>query len=671
MSGLGFNYPGDDTRYNDAYVTWLLHCEGAQGSTYALDSSAKQNGPVVMSNTFITGSTINGVPTFCMHFPANALAYSPVNVDNSFNLGFNDFTIDWWEYRVGDTAVNRLSFVWDTLPNVYCPMLVGWGVGEGTLYFYASNDAATWNLASAMVMGTGLFNQWVHRAIVRKNGTFYGFQNGILQGTQVQGGNGWFNNATYGPCLGCWPRSDGYYYAYHYIDEFRVSNGIARWTANFTVPVVGTYTPDPDMNTVLLMHFDNNMADSSQYKRGGATAVGAAVVATITRTPFGGSYGLYLNGTNSYITYPDHADWSIGDDYTIDMWIWPQAWPAAGQAACLATHWAGDGWLMMLLSDGNITMLQRQASAGGDFSVYAAAAGLTINTWHHIAFVRAGRVNKIYVDGVGGPPLTTPALPVVSSLLYVGMLAGSSYPLNGYIDELRITKGKALWTANFTPPNAPYPRQEETVLLLHYDNGFDDSSQKRRGRGNSNASITTAQKKFGTQSLMLSGAQYHWYPDAADFDFDNGDFTIDCWLYSLDNGSVNQRALFGAMNGDTTNVSVGALLYNGTIYCSLGKTGSDWYTYKIVGTIPFTLNTWHHYALVRTGNIIKQYIDGVLDGTPLDFGTSRIFNSTAAFIIGAAGNAAYYWNGYLDEFRVTKGRALWTANFTPPTAPST
>jgi hypothetical protein len=125
------------------------------------------------------------------------------------------------------------------------------------------------------------------------------------------------------------------------------------------------------------------------------------------------------------------------------------------------------------------------------------------------------------------------------------------------------------------------------------------------------------------------------------------------------------------MNGDTTNVSVGALLYNGTIYCSLGKTGSDWYTYKIVGTIPFTLNTWHHYALVRTGNIIKQYIDGVLDGTPLDFGTSRIFNSTAAFIIGAAGNAAYYWNGYLDEFRITKGRALWTANFTPPTAPST
>jgi hypothetical protein len=676
--GLGFSIPSDDTRYNDAYVTWLLHCEGAQGSTYALDSSAKQNGPVVMSNTFITGSTINGVPTFCMHFPANALAYSPVNVDNSFNLGFNDFTIDWWEYRVGDTTVNRLSFVWDTLPNVYCPMLVGWGVGDGTLYFYASNDAANWNLASAMVMGTGLFNQWVHRAIVRKSGTFYGFQNGILQGTQAQGGNGWFNPATYGPCLGCWPRSDGYYYAHHYIDEFRVSNGIARWTANFTVPVVGTYVPDPDMNTVLLMHFDD-LTDASQYKRGAIQTAGAPVIASITRTPFGGSRALYLGAGANYLGYPDSADWVIGTkDFTVDCWVYlDQGYPATNNYAVLTQMNGGNDYndrhlFLYIASNGSVVSDCNKAGV----TVYFTGTGpntVPLNAWTHLAVVRNGTAVEIYVNGVKGSGYVLPANTSFQDLagpLRIGTMATDQL-FKGYIDEVRFTIGRALWTANFTPPNAPYPRQEETVLLLHYDNGFDDSSQKRRGRGNSNASITTAQKKFGTQSLMLSGAQYHWYYDAADFDFDNGDFTIDCWLYSLDNGSVNQRALFGAMNGDTTNVSVGALLYNGTIYCSLGKTGSDWYTYKIVGTIPFTLNTWHHYALVRTGNIIKQYIDGVLDGTPLDFGTSRIFNSTAAFIIGAAGNAAYYWNGYLDEFRITKGRALWTANFTPPTAPST
>jgi len=128
---------------------------------------------------------------------------------------------------------------------------------------------------TSVPMGTRQMNTWAHRALVRKGGYFYTFENGVLKAQAAVGGSGVFNIATYGPCVGCWPRSDGYYYFWGYIDEFRVSNGIARWTANFTVPVVGTYVPDPDMNTVLLMHFDD-LTDASQYKRGAIQTAGAS-----------------------------------------------------------------------------------------------------------------------------------------------------------------------------------------------------------------------------------------------------------------------------------------------------------------------------------------------------------------------------------------------------------
>jgi len=155
--GLGFKYPGDDTRYNDAYTTWLLHMDGPVNSTYMVDNSPKQNGAAAVVNAFVIGDGSSGpgpLHVAATQFNNNAYIYSPVNVDNSFNLALNDFTIDWWEHRVGDVTTYRPSFTWDTIGILYSPMLVGWGDSNG-LYFYASNDQASWNIASVLLMGTG------------------------------------------------------------------------------------------------------------------------------------------------------------------------------------------------------------------------------------------------------------------------------------------------------------------------------------------------------------------------------------------------------------------------------------------------------------------------------------------------------------------------------------
>jgi hypothetical protein len=74
--------------------------------------------------------------------------------------------------------------------------------------------------------------------------------------------------------------------------------------------------------------------------------------------------------------------------------------------------------------------------------------------------------------------------------------------------------------------------------------------------------------------------------------------------------------------------------------------------------------------LVRSGDVIKLYLDGVQEGPSLAF-TGPVFDSTNIFVIGALGTYSLYWTGYMDEWRITKGKALWTANFTPPTMAAT
>src|SRR3989338_5118640 len=91
----------------------------------------------------------------------------------------------------------------------------------------------------------------------------------------------------------------------------------------------------------------------------------------------------------------------------------------------------------------------------------------------------------------------------------------------------------------------------------------------------------------------------------------------------------------------------------------------------VTGTWSPSINTWYHIAAVRTGATIKLFIDGAQIGTDYNIGSSVIYNSNGealwigAYHSGAGGDTpGGFLNGWIDEFRVTKGAARWTANFT-------
>jgi hypothetical protein len=205
-----------------------------------------------------------------------------------------------------------------------------------------------------------------------------------------------------------------------------------------------------------------------------------------------------------------------------------------------------------------------------------------------------------------------------------------------------------------------------TVLMLHMNgtNGsttFTDSSASgKSATANGSAQITTAQSKFASSSGTFNGTNsYVTVADSADWDFGTGDFTVDYWVRfnSLSNQWNDMIDINGYANGLRVEYdSVGQLVY---VYIANSYTGFS---------TSFSTGVWYHIAVVRTGNSLKLFKDGTQVGSNYDVTGKNITGGTDGVFIGAKTPAGLYLNGWMDEVRISKGIARWTANFTVPAA---
>lgn len=213
-----------------------------------------------------------------------------------------------------------------------------------------------------------------------------------------------------------------------------------------------------------------------------------------------------------------------------------------------------------------------------------------------------------------------------------------------------------------------------TKALLHMDGSdgsttFTDESGKT-WTANGNAQIDTAQSKFGGASGLFDGSgDYIDTPDHADFNVGSDNFTIDCWFKKAANNVT--YCLFGQCDSAATDTTVSFVLKanqdgaGNHPYCAVytGSTVKD-----ITSSVAVTDGGWHHIAMVRNGNTMTLYLDGTSVGT-VDITGVTVNNSANKPTIGRVGElSAQFYNGWIDEFRFSKGIARWTANFTPPTS---
>lgn len=191
----------------------------------------------------------------------------------------------------------------------------------------------------------------------------------------------------------------------------------------------------------------------------------------------------------------------------------------------------------------------------------------------------------------------------------------------------------------------------------------DSSSYSKTITAEGNAQIDTAQSKFGGASGLFDGTGDRLtIPDSADWDFGTGDFTIDFWV-RFNSLGVGVVRFFEFGDVDSAK-GIAMRLDGGVLY--IAHNGGSPFSYS---WSPSTA-TWYHVAITRASNTERVFIDGTQIGSDQTVSTN-IDAGTAGGFIGAWGGASYtsYWlNGWLDEFRVVKGTAVWTANFTPPSA---
>jgi hypothetical protein len=210
--------------------------------------------------------------------------------------------------------------------------------------------------------------------------------------------------------------------------------------------------PHYDKVSLLLPMFGaNNGTTFTDYSPGPKTISRFGDTKTVTaQSKYYGSSG-YFDGSGDYLSIPDSDAYAFGTgDFTIEFWY---RFAVAPSAAQVLLNQRADGSNALQVSFGtNVIGLDTYAGGtrGPNFS-FSATHDTT--TWRHLAIVRNGTAFACYVDGSSIGTMTSSAsMPDINANLDVGRWSGNGLFFNGYIQDLRITKGVACYTENFTPP---------------------------------------------------------------------------------------------------------------------------------------------------------------------------------------------------------------------------
>lgn len=174
-----------------------------------------------------------------------------------------------------------------------------------------------------------------------------------------------------------------------------------------------------------------------------------------------------------------------------------------------------------------------------------------------------------------------------------------------------------------------------------------------RATATGNAKTSTTQYKYYDSSGYFDG-NGDYLAIAANSAFDQtGDFTVEAWVRPGAIGS--QMQIFGA-NSSTNFLQ---LQISSAGKATVNRAGS---TDVVTGTTTLSTNTWYHLAFCKSGSTTTLYVDGTAEGTPYSYSGAA---NSAALAVGGGTNSSYYFNGYIQDVRITKA-ARYSGNFTAP-----
>ena len=437
-----------------------------------------------------------------------------------------------------------------------------------------------------------------------------------------------------------------------------------------------TEATDDDFNLVTqLYQFDgtngaqNNTFLDSSSNAFSVTRSGSATQGTFS--PFSaeeGKWSVSFDGSGDYLSVPTSDDFAFGTgDYTIECWFYKKTTGAQFIYEGRDNSDTSARVLFYVNESDKLSTYQNNSVKG------SSTDDVPLNSWVHVALVRSGTTGYLFMNGaqVATWSSDTTDLLKPNATLYIGHYqgGGTTYDWDGFISNLRVVKGTAVYTSAFTPSTSPLTAVTNTKLLIGCSNRFKDKSTSAH---TINISGTPKIKPFspfapsaaydpavnGGSGYFSATADYASIAASSDFDvLSNGTFTIDFWFYRLD-----ALGLYADYVGIFNGVSSGVLLYQYSTGFHVYINGST-----VFNVTHPNLNEWIHVALTRDGTTLKLFFNGVLQASSTaSLGTSNYPLNIAGDSTGRAGV-----QGYVSDVRVVKGTAVYTSAFTPPTAPST
>jgi hypothetical protein len=522
-------------------------------------------------------------------------------------------------------------------------------------------------------------NQWFHVALVR-SGSSANNCSCYLNGTRV----GQFSSTTEANATDVfiigryYANGANQYFLNGYVSNMRYVKGTALYSGTtYTVPT----TPLTAItNTSLLTCQSPTFIDNSINNLTISTA-GNSQPTTVnpfgftntsseySTTTFGGSG--YFDGTGDYLVTPASSALALATnaaDFTIECWLYNNGGAGSQYGRGICVYYPSGGYgsnrlMFRLVAGQNRINVYLLANSGAEFgsSGTDGTATVTLNAWTHVALVRNAGVFYVYVNGV--LDITVNSSSAASSIPFttfntieVGRTQDGSVPdWNGYISNYRFVKGTAVYKANFAPPVAPVTAVANTQLLCNFTNaGIIDNAMMNNLETIADAKISTTQSKYGGSSMSFDGnGDYLDSPSILSAQFGTGDFTIEGWLYINSLAAAQVLFEFRAVNGASY----------GQIYITTSGVLRFYLPTDIGTSNTLSAGAWTHFAITRASGTLRMFIGGVQG-----YSNSHTSAMDATRLrIGADVSGGNGYNGYIDDLRITKGFARYTANFTPPT----
>jgi len=675
---------------NSNYTTVLLKADTA-GTDNQVDASSSPHAITEVGAVTSTAFSPYHPGGYSTYFDGTSNSQILIQGESTLAVGTGNFSCSLW-YKSDGALEDRViasSVATTSTTQLYWNMSIR---SDGALWFQ-TRSTANGGLQYFGKSATGLItaNTWHHLVVARIGGVHYCAVDGV-EDTSVTQNTATMNITAQEIAIGA--SNITAYQAYNkgYMRDFNFCVGGVEYdlsAGNYTVP---DEPISPHANTKVLMANKPYIKDTSASPLtidtiGSAiktVRVGPYDYLSYEKADYGGSVWYGGAGNSTYVAAS--SDFNMPGDFTWEAWIYPTTaqtngtilsiWSSIsnGYGFWYTTNWTSNNFGSLTMYYGNYGS-NESATSVRDLKI-------TLNAWHHVAISRSGSSLKMFINGKEGTRSNYGANGLSwsdtrdfnnsSYNIYTNGSPGGGYDTsNMYVADARMTVGTAWYTADFTPPTEPLTATNSNVQFLSYTNKNDIWNA---GTGNvltkaGNVTSSNTQRKFISSSAVSFDGSGDSISITAGYDdplynFGTHDWTLEGWFYiqTLSGG----RNLFSFLRA-SANEATPHVYTQGTDlrYYVLG---SD----RIIGSSALTVNTWHHIAATRSGNDHKLFVDGTqvgstwtnaqtyVQGRPVlgDYHTS----------LGNLTGGTNLLHGYAQDFRITKGLARYTANFTPPTA---